>query len=49
MGQQQGPAGQHGELYSVSCDKPGMEKNRKKSVFVSTEAVCCTAEMNTAL
>ena len=52
MGKQQGPTVRHIEIYSISCNKPLMEKNKKKNVCVYlythiTESLCCTEEVNT--
>ena len=53
---QQGPTEQHRELYSISYDKQGMEKNIKMEIYIyiyiyiyKTESLCCTAEVNTTL
>ena len=47
---QQGPTEQHRELYSISYDKQGMEKNIKMEIYIYiTESVCCTAEINPTL
>ena len=45
LDEQQGPAVYHRELYSVSCDKPEW-KNIWKSIYILTESLCCTAEIN---
>ena len=48
MDKQQGPTVYHRELYSGSCDKPEWKKIWK-SIYILTESLCCTAEINTTL